>query len=717
MITIDFETRSEIDIRTCGSSVYARDDSTSILCLAWSLEGQGQEEEPNLWTPDQKPPQDLINYVLLDPGPVEAHNVGFERQIWHWICHKRLGWPDIPFDRWRCSMAACSRLALPRSLEAAGEALGLGVTKDKEGHRIMLRLCKPKNPSKKDPGKWDNDPVKFERLYKYCKQDVQSEIAISRAIPQLEGRELEVWKLDQRINLRGLSIDLRAIHLAIDVIQCTLDGYCKELSHLTVGKVTSPTQVAKLAQYLREVCGFKMPSLSAEVVENVLAREDIPERVRPLLEIRQKASKSSTAKLNAMLERCDSDGRVRGCVVYHGAHTGRWSGAGIQIQNFPRGSLAPYEIDLTHQILQEYPPEQAAPILDLLLANPMDCISSSLRSMIQAPEGRRLLVCDFASIEARTLAWLAGEKELLQAFVDGADVYVSMASKIYEVPEAEVTKGQRFVGKTAILGLGYGMGHKAFQAACKAMAGVDIERKFSKQVIKTYRKSNPRIRSLWSDLSTAAIRAVETKQLHRAGKLKLTCDDSWLQIELPSGRKLHYWSPEVILAVAPWSKGHVGDIHGPESLEGYLESLDIELGERRQKGWINCDLPAGAANALSKQGVKHDLEKKEIKMIKQLRYRGVDSITRKWKALRTYGGKLVENVTQATARDFLVEAMFRVEEKGYPIVATVHDEIISERKIGEGSLQEFESLMSATPPWGRGCPLAVEGFEAKRYRK
>lgn len=707
MITVDFETRSRCDLRKCGSSVYARHESTEVLCLAWSLAGS----EVQLWTPGDLIPESL--FALIQRGElVEAHNVGFERQIWHHVCHKRMGWPDVSFDQWRCSMAACCRLSLPRSLDAAGAALDLPVRKNDAGHKIMLRLSKPKKPSMKDPGEWDNDPAKFEKLYRYCEQDVRSEAAISDAIPGLTASELRVWQLDQRINLRGLQVDTVAVHNSLEIVQQTYSECCTQINELTNGEVSTPKQVQAIREWIEETTGEVLPDLSKDTVSAYLANPQ-HDTTRQILELRQQASKASTAKLDALIARCDADGRVRGNLVYHGASTGRWSGSGIQIQNFPRGTLSPSEIELVHRVL----PTKSSRRLDLLLGLPIDCISSSLRSMITAAPGKRLLVCDFASIEARVLAWIAHQDDLVAQFRVGDDVYVSMASKIYDHPEADITKQQRHIGKTAILGCGYGMGHKAFRSACKIMGGVEIDTKFAKQVIKAYRESNDQIRKFWGDINTAAIRTIQTGAPHRIGRLQLTCDGEWLRIGLPSGRQLHYRNPRLVEVVAPWSQGYEGTIQATEDHQETLESLDIELGDRMTGAWIGCSVPRGVKSQLDQLKIRYSLKPKEPQYIKQIEYWEVNSKTRKWARTRTYGGKLTENIVQAIARDFLVESMLRVEAAGYPIVATVHDEILCELETNKGSLDEFEQLMRQVPRWGAGCPIEVEGFEANRYRK
>lgn len=705
MITLDFETRSEVDLRKCGVSVYARHASTHVLCLAWGRNAG----DVKLWKPTDPPPQELLDAVSWGVETFEAHNAFFERNVWRWICHERLGWPDIKFGAWRCSAAAAGRLTFPRSLADVGSALGLSVTKDDAGHKVMLKLSKPKSGTK---DKFDNDRLKFGLLYEYCKQDVRSEMAVAASLGTMPAAELDLWRIDQRINLRGLAVDRDALCDAIAVVAQTYEACCDKIAAITGGEVQTPKQVSEILKWIQCRTGKTLPNLTKECVSESLADPSLRD-AHAILEIRQEASKSSTAKLGAMLARCDEDGRVRGNLVYHGAATGRWAGSGIQIQNFTRGTLSTSEIEIVHRLL----PRRSGRGIDMVLGSPIDCISSSLRSMIRAEEGSRLLVCDFASIEARVLAWVAGQEDLLTQFAARVDVYKAMAAKIYDVDPGDVTKSQRQLGKVAILGLGFSMGHKAFVAACKTMAGAEIDLKFAREVVKTYRATNDRIAAFWGEVNSAAVRSIETLDRHQVGKLDITCDADWLRIRLPSGRHLHYRKPRLVDVLAPWADGFTGTIYGDERILSALESAGVEVGDRRSGCWVDCDVPKLSLPVITKSGVRHKLSKKEPQYIKQIEYLGVQSMSRKWGFIRTYGGRLVENLTQAIARDFLAEAMFRCEAANYPIVATVHDEIICELPENEGSLGEFENLMRAVPKWGTGCPIEVEGFESARYRK
>lgn len=698
MIHIDFETRSRVDIKSAGSYKYAADASTEVMCLAYNLSGvPGQTK---LWAPSDGRPEDLLQAVTSGT-PICAHNAAFERAVWEHICFRRLGWPPVHPSQWRCTLAGCSRQGLPRSLEQAGSALGIEFPKDKEGRRIMLQLSKPDRK-----GNWVESPDKLQRLYDYCIRDVDAEIAIWNSLEEMPASELRVWQLDQEINCRGLKVDLDSANRFLDAVQDYRLDLQKELKRITGGAVDTPKQVSAMRAWLSDL-GVDLPDLRSATVAEALKRNIDPDAKR-VLEIRSDLSAASTGKVEAMIARADDDGRVRGNLVYHGAATGRWAGTGLQIQNFPRGSFNPTEVDVAREILP-YGSEG----LQLIFGNPIEVAKSSLRSLITTEKRKALFVCDYASIEARVLAWLCRQDDLVQEFREGKDVYVSMASSIYDVPPAEVTKDQRLVGKIAILGLGYGMGAKTFKLTCSTW-GVPCKYGFAMQVVKAYRARNEKIKEFWKDINTCCLHSVRNPGTTvNFGRLKIFTDPNWMRISLPSGREIMYSSPEIVEVTAPWSKGYTGSITWEGDEEQLFEG-GVTWESSEHSKYYGCKFQN--LRWLQKhQHLTEDLEEMEPQPIDQLQYKSVVGQSRKWANTRTYGGKLTENVVQAIARDFLSEAMLRVDPE-YPIVATVHDEIISEAH-EDLSLERFESLMEQVPAWGHGCPIAVEGYKARRYRK
>lgn len=653
-IDLDFETRSAFDIRKANVSVYARHPSTIVLCLAYRLPG---DPTIHLWKQGDPPPEALFEAIIRG-ALVRAHNVGFERYIWQYVCVERMGWVAVPDDQWRCTMAVCCYRSLPRSLNDASQALNLPVKKDMEGNRVMLKLCKPRKETKNNKALYHNDPRDFKTLYSYCIGDVATQIALAESTGDLPPDELRTWQLDQRINARGIPIDRHGVQNALAVVQQSTKDLDAKVSALTKGLVDSARAVEQCLTWLKHVQNYPLKDLAKATVDEALLDPNIPSAAKDLLLYRQSSSKSSTAKLQAILNHADADDRVRCSFVWHAAHSGRWGGSGVQFQNLKRRSLPESAVEQIHDLLQDWNAE----LIELLFGPPIGAISDIIRSFVCAPEGWRLLVCDFANIEGRVVMWLAGQRDALQAFEEGRDVYKEMASKIYRVQVKKVDKTQRQVGKVACLGLQYGMSAKKFVEAVKAMTGLVIGINEATAAVEVYRNTNDRVVQLWRDVQRAAVAAIQIPGASvKAGRLTFMVKNGKFAIRLPSGRHLWYQKPSIAMVPAPWD---------------------------------------------------------ETQLIPQIQYWGVNSMSRKWEQLRTYGGKLVENVTQAVAADFLIAAMHRCEAQDYPLIATIHDELVCEMENGKGSLSEFCDIIRATPdPWMAGCPIEVAGGEARRYVK
>ena len=340
-LTIDFESRSRCDIRACGPWVYAEHPSTEILCLAVK---QGRDTARILpATFDmaqaakfQRLPvfEGRISSVVDDADIIEAHNAEFETAMWHHICHRRWGWPDLPLEKMRCSAAKAATCALPRDLDGACRALGLPVQKDRAGHALMLKMCKPRKPTKNNPAEWVGDAESLIRLFRYCLQDVEAEHALSEALPDLSEMELAVWRLDQKINRRGVYVDMPAVDGMIAMTGEWQEMLLAEFSELTGGVVDSPRQVAALRAHLSD-SGVEMDGMTKADVQDALAGQLDP-KARRLLEIRQSLAKSSVSKYAALRHGVNSDSRARGLLMYHAASTGRWGGKRFQPQNLPR---------------------------------------------------------------------------------------------------------------------------------------------------------------------------------------------------------------------------------------------------------------------------------------------------------------------------------------------------------------------------------------------
>ena len=639
-LSLDFETRSVLDLRKTGVHKYAQHKHTDVWCLAWALD----DGPINIWQPCEEVPADML-YHLVQGGNVRAWNAAFERTIWNSILVPRYGFPVLHDYQVYCTAAQAAAMALPRSLDQAAAALGTPVQKDKEGASLMLRMARPRRMEGDTPVWWDV-PDRVARLIEYCKTDVEVERMIAAKLRPLGATERQVYLLDQRINDRGVMLDKRLVNACLEVVDKTVEKANLKLSELTGDDDLKVSNTGRLRQLLG------VETLAKAAVTDLLNTE-LSEVDREILLIRQEAGKSSTAKLHAMLEACCDDGRIRGLLLYHGASTGRWSGRLVQPQNFPRGLDVSIEDAIDATLFGD------VDLIDMLFGPPMEVVATLLRPCLTAAENHTLVAADYAAIEARVLAWLAGEDELVETFRSGGDVYKVMASKIYGVAPSDIDKPQRQMGKMAILGCGYGMGAAKFVAACKLMAGIEIDDDTAKDVVAKYREANGRIVALWRAMENAAVKAVQTPGVVQwvNGKVRFIVKHNFLWMVLPSGRPLAYAQPRVMMEPMPW---------GGEKPVLYFNGVGLN---------------------------------------------------RQWGRQNTYGGKLTENLVQAVARDLLAEAMLRLDSRGYKLILSVHDEVVAEVKDEISSPQEFEKIMCELPEWADGCPVNAEGWVGKFYRK
>ncbi len=588
---------------------------------------------------------------------MRAWNAQFERIIWREILTPRYGFPEPELEPGVGSAAEAAARARPRNLPGAAQATGVAQQKDKDGYALMMRMTRPRKVVDDRPVWWDKDTDKLTRLYAYCKQDVRTERAIIKCLRRLSPREREVYLLDQRINDRGFKVDRPLILAARAVVEEGVSRANETLASLTEGVVTSVTENGRLTGWLRAQ-GVETPGVAKAAVREML-ESDLDPSVREVLQTRADAGRSSTAKLVSMLDHADeADDRVRGSLLYHGASTGRWTGRGVQPQNFPRGEFSPEQ-------LAEFLPDLRAQRYDHidLLAHPITVVSSALRSMIIADEGHDLIVADYSAIEARVLNWLAGQQDVVSLFAQGADVYSYTAAKLTNTPYVPGQKhAHRQTGKFAELGCGYGMGAENAVRAAKAVYQLELTPERAKEIVTGYRSSHRQVVQLWYAAERACLRALdapgEVQRFGAEGNLRAIVAGAYLYLVLPSGRPLCYAAPRAVVVMTPW---------GEEKL--------------------------------------------------QLEFSGVDPLSKGWGRLGAYGGLLVENIVQAVSRDIMAEGMLRVEAAGYPCVLSVHDEVVAEPEQGGGSVEEFVSLLSAAPEWAKGCPITAEGWRGPRYRK
>lgn len=669
-ISVDFETRSVVDLPASGVYPYASHPHTGIWCMAWQAEDMGQ---PAIWR-EGEPFPERLRELLAGGARLVAWNAQFERLIWDRVAVRRYGFPEVPLEQWECTLARSAAYGFCTHLGVAARVFGVREQKDSAGANLMRKMCRPRAEGPDGPVWWD-EPFLRDRLAEYCAQDVRTERAIAEVVPPLQEQEQRLYHFDQRINDRGLGVDWWLVKGLLELARRAQEDANEQVRRLTGGAVNSITQVALLTEWLQSR-GVPLESLVAAELDRAL-HLDWPDDVYEVMRLRREAARSSVAKLEAMLAYRDpADDRMHGLLQFHGAQTGRWAGRGPQPQNLPRVTTPNFEsyVGLLDWLLHPPPagervrhwlqtPDRRPNIEEAwaklrLWGNPLGIISQMLRRCITARDGCVFYGGDFASVEARMTAFLAGHSELVEAFRAGKDVYVEMAAKIYGVPPERVTKGMRQVGKIAILGLGYGMGAAKFRSTAVGY-GIEVSEDEARRVVDIYRSVHEPIPRLWKQLQSAALAAVlgrENPCMIRCGGLPVAffCDGSWLHLQLPSGRWLHYLNPR-------------------------LE--ENEFGGR--------DLIVDAYSSMEKRVVP----------------------------VKLYGGLLTENVVQAVCRDLLVHSMRSVEAAGFPVVLTVHDEILTEAPAGRDGLEEFRRAMATVPEWAAGFPLGVDVWTGRRYEK
>lgn len=554
-ITIDFETRSVVPLKKCGMHLYSKDVSTSIMCLAVKPD----DTQTRIWIADHikkklgpmarqfnllTTPE--VTQLAVSSDVIEAHNAGFEMTIWENVCYKRMGWPYIPINKWRCSAAKAAASALPRSLDGAARAIGLPIQKNTKGHRIMLKLSKPRTPTKNNPSKWFTDPQDLFDLCLYCIQDVDASHALSARLPDLTPLEQMLWQLDYVINARGVYVDKTTAQKALMLTQEYADELLAEFREITDGKVESPAQLVKFLEWLADQ-KCDLPNLQRPTVEDALAAFP-PGPVRRTLEIRHALSMSSTRKYQTLLNRIGEDQRLRGILLYHGAATGRWSGIGFQPQNLPRGEIK--DVNFAVAAIRS----KSLPLLKTIYENPMKALSAAIRPMLCAPTGHMLVCVDFSSIEGRVLAWLAREEWVLEAYRAGKDMYVVTAAALLRIRESQITPELRQkIGKPAELACGYGGGVNAVRhfGGGDGMTDDEVMEKFVKPWRKTHRKTV----SFWKGIESAAWDVVTHRAKNRYyNGIGFILNNGFLKCRLPSGRYLSYYDPQIKPWLTPWGE-------------------------------------------------------------------------------------------------------------------------------------------------------------------
>ena len=704
---------SKPGISAVGALNYSLHPSTEVLCLAYDLkDGKGKR----LWTPNQPVPIDLIEYVQAG-GLIEAHNAGFEHHIWNNVLHARHGWPSLDYRQQRCSAAKSRAFALPGALGKAAAALGLDEQKDKEGTRLIRKFCIPRNPTKKDPRRRirpEDDPVDFEAFCNYCLQDIATEADLSAHIPDLLPDELEFWQNTQKSNYDGVGVRIKEVEDCIDILEQAYAKYNAELYRLT-----GVSEASKVAQLLRwfESQGLKLASLDDAATKEALKRDDLRPDIRRALEIRRMIGSAGVKKVYAMRRLATPQGRLCDMFIYHGARTGRDTGADVQPQNLVKHGpkihwctqcQKPFGKHLTHSCPYcgaavplfaeernggEWNWEAVDHALEVISYRSLDlvehifgdaalAISGCIRGLFVAGEGKDLIASDYSAIEAVVAACLAGEQWRIDTFKALIDIYLASASQItgttleeylqYAKEKGAKHPDRQKIGKVAELALGFQGGLGAWRNFDKSDTYTDEE---VWGFIRAWRQRSPAIVEMWGGqltyadgakkyygLEGMAIMAVMNPgQTYDYRGISYGVKDNILYCRLPSGRTLTYHQPRV-----------QPSIRRPGTLE--LSFM----------GW-NSNPVMGPIG---------------------------------WVRLNTFGGRLFENVVQAVSRDIMRDATNRLERTGYPIVLRVHDELVAEVPEGWGSIEEFERSMATLPSWAAGWPVrAAGGWRGKRYRK
>ena len=645
-LSIDIETYSDVDLSKCGVYKYVEGDF-HILLFAYAFD----DEDVKIvdLACGEELPREVLD-AIDDPDVIKwAWNAQFERTcIGHY-----LGRVLSP-DSWRCSMVHAASLSLPLSLKEAAKALKTGEQKDKAGENLIRYFSVPCKPTKTNGGRTRNlpehNPEGWRQFKDYCMQDVRTERDIRKRLevfPMLE-HEWDYYHMDQRINDRGVLIDK---HLVEQAIACDLmlsDAMTKKAYELT--GLENPKSVSQLKTWLQER-GIEIDSLGKKEVAAMITdldKHSCDQEALDMLKLRLQMAKSSVKKYQAA-DRCTcDDGRAKGLFQFSGANrTQRWSGRNIQLQNLPQNHIS--TLDEARELVKM----GCFDMVESIYGNTPDILSQLIRTMLIAKPGCKFIVADFSAIEARVLAWLAGEEWRMEAFKNGEDIYCASASQMFGVPVVKhgINGELRQKGKVAELACGYG----GAAGALISMGALDmgLSEEELPDLIDDWRNSNPKIVQFWWDIEKAAIGSIKDHKDRQVGRIGVSFSNNTLWLQLPSGRRLAYVKPNL---------------------------------QPNRFGRIS------------------------------ITYEGLGQ-NNKWCRIETYSGKLVENITQATARDLLAEAMWRIEKAGLEIVGHVHDEVILEVPEEGVTVEDVCQIMNQNPKWADGIVLNSAGYQGFYYFK
>lgn len=661
-LSIDIETYSSYDLKDVGVHKYVEAPDFEIMLFGYSFNGE-PAQVVDLASGETIPAH--IARALEDPEvELRAFNATFER-----VCIDKFFMFDGtgPGDpaRWRCTMVHAAMVGLPLDLDTAAKVIQIADKKDAAGKALIKLFCTPCKPTAKNGNRTRNlpehAPEKWAQFIEYCRQDVVVEMAVKNWVSfyPVSDFEQHLYTMDQQMNDRGVFLDMQLVKYAAELGERHKDNLMQEAAEIT--GLQNPNSRDQLKRWIEEQTGEAVESVTKDAVSDMLKNisDDV---VKRMLEIRQEANKTSASKYGRMATSVCSDNRYRGLIQIYGANrTGRDAGRGVQIQNLPK---------IKEWVLQELDTLRAVVKtgdLDTLIAlyapgsgkgdfaSIPSLLSQLIRTAVVAAPGKKFIVSDFKAIEARVIAWLAGEEWVLEVFRTHGLIYEAAASRMFNIPIELIKKGspEREKGKVGTLALGFQGGPQALIQMGALNSGLTEDE--LPLIVDAWRKANPKIVQFWYDLQKAAIACVETGQRQTVrGCVKFSYYKDTMFITLPSGRKLSYVRPRV------------------------------KIGK--------FDRPA-------------------------LSYEGLDQEKKIWRRMDTYGGKLAENIVQAVARDCMMYAYTALEAEGYTMVMRVHDELVAEVPEDFGSVEDMEEIMSRPIPWAEGLPLASEGFQSLYYKK
>ncbi len=663
-LSIDIETYSSVDIRKSGLYKYVQSPDFQILLFAYKVDAE-PVQIVDLTARGQQIPHNIMAALLSDEVIKHAYNAAFE-----WYCLSKYlsltsAQRDLWLRQWRCTMLHGAYLGYPMGLDALGAALNLPQDKRKMGvgKSLINYFCKPCKPTKSNGSRTRNlsshEPEKWQLFKTYCIQDVVTENTILNKLSSFPVPDdvQEQWRLDMRINSFGVKLDKELIDGALycsDVITNELMNEAVKLTGLE-----NPKSVAQMKKWLEDETGEEIISLRKADVQELKEKTVSQENVNRVLAIRQELGKSSVTKYRTMTECICGDDRARGLLQFYGANrTGRWAGRFVQVQNLPKNYIE--TLDVARKLVKE----KNVQALKLLYGNIPDTLSQLIRTAFIPSINNKFVVADFSAIEARVIAWLAGEQWRLDVFNTHGKIYEASASSMFGVPIEKIKKGNpeyalRAKGKVAELALGYQGSSGALIAMGALKMGLTEDE--LPDIVTRWRKANPRIKDLWYTLENAALKVMRTgtsvgvnKGIIFAREFDIANGLDFFTVLLPSGRKLYYPHPFL------------------------------------------------AQNDFGKEA---------------LHYYGVGQNNKRWSEQSTYGGKLTENIVQAIARDCLAETLKRLDGIGLRIVMHVHDEVIIDCPIGAISQEKACEIMGEPIEWAEGLPLKAAGFESQYYRK